>query len=134
MTGPGFLIVPQDVARNPVARAISRKRIQQAMRDFAIQIYSLQPGQYVASELQAAAKVLFVALAVAKRQGLGNDEPKVRVMNGGMSAIAQISERGWRWRLVDATALDMALRHAQQLVETAQPADLQRAWVELEKQ
>jgi len=127
MTAPGFLIVSEQTARNPVARAIARARVQQAVRDFSTRLYMLQHDEYVAADVQACSHVLMVACNAAQLMGQA-DSAQVRIMAGGMGALAQISERGWRWRTLDAVAIDRALQEATQVYATA-PADVvRRAW------
>jgi hypothetical protein len=127
---PAFRSVPQHVARNPVARAVARRRLDAAMRDFCTRIYLLGDGEHMQADLVPAAHCLAVAVRVCELQGQ-RDTPALRLMAGGMSAIAQCSERGWRWRELDAPAVDTALHHALLTLRSA-GADLQRrAWAEV---
>lgn len=138
MGAPDFLVVRDVVARNPVARAISRQRITAATRDFSIQVHLLDDGEDVRVDLSAAARVLAVACRVAAlradstQRPEARDTPALRVMTGGMSAIAQCSERGWRWRRLDAVAVDQALYEAMSLVRGASTRELRDAWAYVE--
>lgn len=132
MGAPDFLVVPQHVARNPVARAIARQRMQAAVRDFAIQLHLLPDGADVRAELSAAARVLAVAVRVAELMSPERDTPALRVMAGGMGAIAQCSARGWRWRLLDTVAIDRALQEALDLMQTAAATETRAAWLYVE--
>jgi hypothetical protein len=138
MGAPDFLVVRDVVARNPVARAISRQRITAATRDFSIQVHLLDDGEDVRVDLSAAARVLAVACRVAAlradrtQRPEDRDTPALRVMTGGMSAIAQCSERGWRWRRLDAVAVDQALHEAMSLVRGASTRELRDAWAYVE--
>lgn len=135
MGAPDFLVVSQHVARNPVARAVQRQRMQAAVRDFAIQMHLLADGDDVRLELSAAARVLAVAVRVLEDQARtpeDRDSPALRVMAGGMGAMAQCSARGWRWRTLDLVAVDGALQHALAVLRDAGAAAIQRAWLHVE--
>lgn len=123
-----FLVVRQDVARNPVARAIARQRMTAATRDFAIQLHLLPDGTDVRLELSAAARVLAVAVRVLETRG-DRDSAALRVMAGGMGAIAQCAARRWKWRALDLTAVDLALQHALDVVRDAGAEETRAAWV-----
>ena len=128
---PGFLVVDQNVARNPVARAMHRQRIDRTTRDFRIRLHLLGEGEVVQADATASAKVLAVALGVLTQQG-AEGCTAWRVMQGGMSALVQLSQRGFCWHQQDAIAVEVALEHAAAVVTTA-PAELvQRAWVDSE--
>lgn len=125
-TAPDFLLVDEHVARNPVAQAIAKSRLTIATRDFQTRLYLLQEGERVTADVEAAAKVVAVALAVlsARQQG---GTPEARVMAGGMSALAQCSERGFAWHARDAVAIDQALAIAVCVYRGATPVETQRA-------
>lgn len=130
-TAPDFLVVGQHVARNPVARAVARRRMVDAVRDFATRVYLLDDGEHVQADLMPAAHCLAVAVRVCELQGQ-RDTPELRVMAGGMSAIAQCSERGWRWRTMDATAVDAALMRMAQVLRHAGAELTRRAWADVQ--
>lgn len=129
--GIDFLVVDQHVARNPVARAIARTRIVRATRDFATRLHMLQEGEVVHSDLQAAAKVLAVAIRLLQQRG-DTTSPDARVMNGGMSALVALALRGARWHCIDAPAIDQALLRALGVYTAATALETQRAhqWVD----
>ena len=132
ISAPGFLAVDQHVARNPIARAIQRQRIDRTTRDFRIRVHLLQDGEIVTADAIASAKVLAVALGVLQMQG-AEGCTAWRLMRGGTSALQQCSERGFRWHTADAVAVDVALEHAAVTVSTAPAALVQRAWIESEQ-
>jgi len=132
IAAPGFLVVDQHVVRNPIARAIQRQRIDRATRDFRIRVHMLADGEHVESDAIASAKVLAVAMGVLAMQG-AEGCTAWRLMRGGLSALQQLSERGFRWRTDDAVAVDVALEHAAATVTTAPAALVQRAWIESEQ-
>jgi hypothetical protein len=135
MAAPGFLVVGEHVARNPIARAIARQRMHAAARDFAIQVHLLPDGADVRAELSAAARVLAVAVRVTERRCRtpeDRDTPALRVMAGGMGAVAQCSERRWRWRALDTVAVDRALQEALAVLRDAHPQETREAWLYVE--
>ena len=127
MTDLGFNTVPMAVATNPIARAISRRRMELAVRDFCTRVFFLVDGEDVQHELMAAAHVLAVAVRICEAREL-QDSPALRVMAGGMSAIAQCSERRWKWRELDATAVDVAITNALQVLRSANAYETRAAW------
>lgn len=133
-----FRSVPMAAAANPVARAIARQRMLAATRDFAIQVHMLDDGEDVRVDLSAAARVLAVAVRVAEQRAdaSGNAEdrntPALRVMAGAMSAMAQCSQRGWRWRRLDAVAVDQGLAEASALLRSASAHETRAAWAHVE--
>lgn len=115
---PGFAVVDEHVARNPVARAIARQRLTQAVRDFATRIYLLADGELVKADGLAAARVLAVAIRVCEQRGQ-QASTECRVMRGGLEAVVNLSARRWAWRRADATAIEVAIQHAQHVFNGA---------------
>lgn len=126
MSAPDFLHVDQHVARNPVAQAIAKSRLTLATRDFQTRLYLLQEGEVIQSDVEAAAKVVAVALAVLSSRQQG-DSPEARVMAGGMSAMTQCSQSGWVWRKRNTAAVDIALQLALEVYRGATAIETQRA-------
>lgn len=129
---PGFLVVGQQVARNPVARAIARQRMASSVRDFSIRLHLLADGELVSADAVASAKVLMVAFEVLHAAGL-QDSPPASVIRGAISTLEQLALRGWRWRTQDATAIDAGLQRAQMVASAASAVDMQRAWRALDE-
>lgn len=129
---PGFNIVHQTVARNPVARAIARQRIEAGVRDFSIRLHLLAEREYVAADGMAAARVLMVAHEVLAQHDQASS-PAARVIFGAISALRQLAERHWLWRRLDANAIDAGLDHAAEVAKTATAVDLQRAWAKVDR-
>ncbi len=124
---PGFLVVGQHMARNPVARAIARQRMATSVRDFSIRLHLLADGELVRADGVASAKVLMVAFEVLHAGGLEHS-PQASVIRGAISTLEQLALRGWRWRTQDATAIDAGLQRAQAVATAASAVDMQRAW------
>ncbi|MCU0920192.1 MAG: hypothetical protein MUF08_03125 [Burkholderiaceae bacterium] len=124
---PDFRVVPEHVARNPVARAIAVKRIEQAARDFALRVYLLKPGDDVRSDCHAAATVLAVSLAVLELQGRA-DSPDARVIAGSLSGLSSLAP-SFRWRPELAVSVDQGLQRAVTTYREAPAGVVQRAYV-----
>lgn len=123
---PGFLVVDEHTARNPVARAVARARMTQAVRDFLLRLYLLPEDAQVMADADAAAKVLAVAIAVCEATGRLHS-PDSRVMQGGMGALVDLARRKWHWRGADAVALDQALQRALAVYQGATANQVQQA-------
>ena len=126
-SAPQFRHVPEHVARNPIAQAIARRNLTLAARDFQISLYLLAEGDDVTADVIAASKLLAVAMAIlAARQHDSSTE--ARIIAGGMSCLAQCSQRHFRWHPRDAVAIDMALASAVTVYRGATPLETQRAY------
>jgi hypothetical protein len=128
---PGFLSVAPDVARNPVARAIARKRARAAMTTFLLHIHMLADGDDVTDDMTTAARLIAVACRILDQRGQ-SDSLAFRLMTGAMSAIAQCSERKWRWRVLDAVSVDRGLTEAMAVIDAGSALEVQRAWIYVE--
>jgi hypothetical protein len=128
-----FNVVHRTVAANPVARAIAKKRIESAIRDFLIECYFTEDGADAAGDYLAAARVLTVSIRLCEQAG--TQAPGV--IRGALSCCQQAAERNFVWKRIDAAALDAGIVAAEQIVKKATAADLQRAWafvMDIEKQ
>lgn len=122
MSAPAFLRVSENVAKNPIARAIARKRLQQAVGDFALRLYLLAEGEDVSGDIHAASHVLCVALAIVEaRRG---DSPELRA---GLDALIAMPDG--KWNPSHAGALDIALQEAMAIYTEASADETQRAYV-----
>ena len=119
-----FTVVSRDIASNPVARAIAKRRIQAAIRDFLIDCYFLEDGAASVGDYMAAARVLTVATRLCEQAG--TDSPGV--MRGALSCCTLAAHRRLTWRRLDAPAIDAGLVAAEAIVKAASAAELQRAW------
>lgn len=132
MSATFFHIVSQHVARNPVARAVQRAKLASAMRDFQLTLYFLADGTEQADNIQAAAKVLAVALRLAEMRGL--ELHRANVLRGAMSCLEAASNRRFVWRSQDAPAIDAGMERAAEIVTESTAQDVQMAWVFVESQ
>jgi len=125
-----YQVVPMQVARNPVARAVARQRLAAAMRDFQLRIHLLPEGAQVPGDVHAAMQALTVCMFGMELAGHG-DEPAISVMRGAQSALLQCAERGDRWHTADAMAVDAGLQHVQEWTPRIPAVIAARAWQRL---
>lgn len=127
-----FRVVSMNVAANPVARAIAKRRIESAIREFLLECYFLEEGTEQRGNYHAAARVVTVAIRLCEQAR--RDPPGV--LRGALSCCEQASKRAFIWKLVDAVAIDTGLIAAQEVIKAASAAEVQRAWsfvMELER-
>ena len=127
----GVNVVSQHVARNPIARAIARKKIADAVQDFQTRLYLLQDGENVASDIQASAQTLGLARRILDQRG-ESDSREARIMAGGLGALMDMSNAGHLWRKRHLVALDVALECAVEVYRTATAKETQAAYRYLE--
>lgn len=132
MSASFFLVVSQNVARNPVARAVQRAKLASAMRDFQLNLYFLADGTEQGENIQAAAKVLAVALRLVEMRGL--ELHRANVLRGAMSCLEAASNRRFLWRSQDAPAIDAGMERAAEIVTESSAQDVQKAWLFVESE
>jgi hypothetical protein len=119
-----FHIVHQNVARNPIARAVQKRRLHSAMVDFKMHCYYLEEGSQEQGNYMAAAKVYAVAIRLCEVKGITEGVPLLR---GAMSCCMQRAREGFKWKLVDAVALDNGLEVAEKVVNASTALEVQDA-------
>ncbi|MBK9363030.1 MAG: hypothetical protein IPM99_18950 [Rubrivivax sp.] len=124
---PDVRIVPEHIARNPIARAMAKAAMTSAVRDFVTRIYMMRDGEDAAADGTASARVLAIGIRLTEQRGQQHGAA-CRVMRGGMESIVGLAQRRWKWRSADARAIDVALHHALDAVRTARAHELNAAW------
>ena len=125
---PDVLLVPEHVARNPLARAVAKARMVQAGRDFAIRLLMLTDGEDAQIDALAAARTIYMACVLAEARG-ASASPDCRVMHGAISTLQALAQRRWAWRIVDAPAIDAGLTRALAEIAAASAKAAQAAWL-----
>lgn len=115
------------VLSHPVARALERRRIEQTVLDFSIRLHLLAEREFVRDDALAVARALMVGLELLEAAGQA-DSADARVIGGAISAIAQLEQRRWLWRRLDANAIDAGLQRAAGQAKNATGDQLRRAW------
>lgn len=125
-------LVPKKVSKNtgmnPVARAIARAALQQALRDQKIQLYMLDEGAPCAGICVIIAQMLSALIEAAELdKSVGTDSVDVRVMRGAISACEQMSETD-RFSRINIVALEQGLDAAYALNARVSPEAFNKAW------
>lgn len=126
MTAPAFLIVPEHVSRNPVARAIQRVQVRKAVADFATRLHLLSDGEECLPDIDATGRTVAVAQTILEDRGMPDD-----TLTAGMDALVDMAEHGYRWRSKYAGTLDAALQQAQDVFAQATAKETQMAWLKV---
>lgn len=122
-----FKVVPMNVARNPVARAVAMAKMRQVVLTFQLRLHLLPYDEQVLGDVHAAMQVLTVCLFSLEEMN-ALDQPAANVMRGAQSALLRCAERNGLWRPIDAPAVDMGLQYAVDTFKVL-PADVTaRAW------
>ena len=120
--------VRKDVGMNPVARAMARAHLRQALLDQKIQLYLLEEGAPCAAICSMIAQMLSVMIeAAGLDKSVGTDSPEVRVMRGAVSACEQMIEKD-KFARLNIVALEQGLEAAYALNMRLDPAAFNRAW------
>lgn len=118
--------VPRDVGRNPVAQAVARGILKQAVLDQKIQLYLLAEDAPCVDTLIPIV-MLFSAFIASAGKG---DTREIRILKGAVSACDQMITNN-SYRKTNTTTLDVALDCAVELSRQVDPVLFNRAWNEL---
>lgn len=127
-----FRVVPEHVARNPVAQAIERNNLLKAIASFQTRLYLLDENEPAQDDAQTAARVLAVAIRCCELDKT-DQEPPCRVMRGALSALVSCAQRGFTWRKVDAPAIDTGLEYALEVMRITSATIKRCAWLDVER-
>lgn len=118
----------KNMGTNPIARAIARKILQQALVDQKIQLYLLQDGDPCAGMCFMIGQMLSVLVeAAALDKTIDPDDPDVRVMRGAISACEQMIETD-KFLRINIVALEKGLDAAYAMNARVSPYAFNRAW------
>lgn len=125
-------LVPKKVSKNtgmnPVARAIARAALKQALLDQKIQLYLLAEGAPCAGICFMIAQMLSALIEAAELdKKVGTDNVDVRVMRGAISACEQMIETD-RFARINIVALEKGLDAAYALNMLVSPEAFNKAW------
>jgi hypothetical protein len=118
--------VARDVGRNPVAQAVARSILKQAVLDQKIQLYLLAEDAPCVDALVPIVMLFTAFIASAGR----DDTREVRILKGAVSACEQMITNN-SYRKTNTTTLDVALDCAVELSRQVDPVLFNRAWNEL---
>ena len=118
-----FRVVQGQAARNPVARAIARKKVHDRLMAAKLRIYMLDPGVDDSAVLGGVMAVLTVVGRAIELEYEGREDamPRdvlrdTRVLRGGLSALTSC----WKdWDPDQAVAIEQAIDAAERLNKVA---------------
>jgi hypothetical protein len=114
--------VKKSVALNPVARAVARKALQEAITTRKIELYMMSAGDPCEDVCARIGFTLSVIAAAAQRDPkVGEDDPRVRILRGAISACVQMADAD-KYETTNTVALDRALDLAVELNGVVDPA------------
>ncbi len=113
---------------NPVARAVARAKLKQALLDQKIQLYLLEDGAACAGICFMIAQMLSALIEAAELdKRVGTDNVDVRVIRGAISACEQMIETD-RFVRMNIVALEQGLDAAYALHARVFPEAFNKAW------
>lgn len=123
--------VSRNVGRNPVAQAIARSILKQAVLDQKIQLYLLKEDAQCIDVLVPII-MLFTAFVVTAERSpdIGADTREARILKGAISACEQMIANN-SYRKTNTTTLDVALDCAVELSRRVDPVLFNQVWNEL---
>lgn len=114
---PYHMRVSKQVAMNPIARAVARKKLASAALNQKIRLYLMEDGEPCASEMEVIGKTLaVVGYASELDPKIGGEDVRVRVLRGGLSACKQLMIAD-KWDSGQVVSIDKALDAALELNE-----------------
>ena len=120
--------VKKSTGMNPVARAIARAKLKQALLDQKIQLYLLEDGAPCASICFMIGQMLSALIEAAEiDRRVGTDNPEVRIMRGAISACEQMIQTD-KFSRMNIVALERGLDAAFELNARVSPEAFNRAW------
>lgn len=120
--------VKKTTGMNPVARAIARQKLKDALTAQKIQLYLLEEGAACAGICFMIAQMLSALIEAAELdKAVGTDSSDVRIMRGAISACEQMMETD-RFARINLVSLDKGLDAAFALNMRVSPEAFNRAW------
>lgn len=117
--------VKKNVVYNPVARAVAKAKVKQAMTDHRISLLMLDDGEDCFSEMFTSGKAIFIIGHCLEEMGL-TDSPDFRKIRSAMNICVECSN-DWKWKKEWAITIDNALQIAQDQWSKVDPDLLRKA-------
>ena len=117
--------VTKNVVYNPVARAVAKAKVKQAMTDHRISIFLLDDGDDCYSEMFTSAKAIFIIGHCLEEMNL-TDTPDYRKIKSALNICVECSEK-WKWKKEWAITIDNALQISQDQWSKVDPKLLRKA-------
>lgn len=117
--------VPKNVVYNPVARAVAKQKVKQAMTDHRISIFMLDDGADCYSEMFTSSKAIFIIGHCLEEMGK-TDSPEFRKVRSALNICIECS-KDWKWKKEWAITIDNALQICQDEWGKVDPEMLRKA-------
>lgn len=101
-------LMDRNVARNPVARAIAKQQLKQAMLDMRIALLMMEEGESCHEHVLTISDSIFVVAAAYEMMG-AQDTIEFRKLRSAMSILTNCSETGFKWKKEWAITIDNAI-------------------------
>lgn len=121
--------VAKHIAKNPVARAVARERLKNAIRDQKIAIYLLTTGEACAELLAGVSGTMTVVLNAGQFDGLSG--PDMSILKGGLNACLQVMLAD-SYDTTQTTAIVAGLDKATSLAGKVRPESINQAWARMQ--
>lgn len=118
-----FQTTTEDVARNPIARAVARQKLAGSIRDATIKFYLTPKGEQMIQDVQDASQVIITAIQILDQRGQDDS-----VMRAAISTLAQCSQDKFRWKPEYVTTVDVALQRAMDVFRQSNATETQQAY------
>lgn len=117
--------VSKQTAKNPVARAVARQRLEKAIVDQKIGLYMLEEGEPCAELLSGLAGTMTVVLDACYLEGMVNTDTSV--LKGGLNACVQVMLAD-SFDKAQLLAISFGLDKAVFLASQVKPESIDKAW------
>lgn len=98
----------KNIARNPVARAIAKQQLKQAMLDMRIALLLMDEGADVSEHILTISDSIHVVAACYEIMDK-NDSREARMLRSAMSIMRECSQNKFKWRKDWAITIDNAI-------------------------
>lgn len=101
-------LMDRNVARNPVARAIAKQQLKQAMLDMRIALLMMEEGAEVSQHILTISDSIFVVGTSYEMMGW-EDTPEFRKLRSAMNLLTECAQTKFKWRKEWAITIDNAI-------------------------
>jgi hypothetical protein len=101
-------LLDRNVARNPVARAIAKQQLKQAMLDMRISLLLMEEGDNVSDHILTISDSIHVVAACYELMDQNNSR-EARMLRSAMKVMRECSENSFKWRKDWAITIDNAI-------------------------
>lgn len=104
-----IVIKDQNIARNPVARAVAAQKLKERMVDQRIQLFMLDEGVDARANILPISDAVFV-MSYALELVNEKESTDYRKLKSAMRVLVECSERKFAWNRADAITIDNAIQ------------------------